>query len=68
MHFKKLFFVSCFVTLQLTIVARAQDWLINASPYKAVITQNAGNIELNNGLVRRKFTISANFPVPIIPT
>lgn len=40
---------------------RAQDWLIDASPYKAAITQKGAAIELNNGLVRRKFTIGANF-------
>ena len=61
MNFKKIVFVGCLVTLQLTVVVRAQDWLIDASPYKATITQKGTAIELNNGLVRRKFTIGANF-------
>jgi len=61
MNFKKIVLVSCLITLQLTVVVRAQDWLIDASPYKATITQKGTAIELNNGLVRRKFTIGANF-------
>ena len=61
MNFKKIVFVSCLFILQLTVVVRAQDWLIDASPYKAAITQKGTAIELNNGLVRRKFTIGANF-------
>ncbi len=61
MNFKKLFFVGCLIILQLTVFVRAQDWLIDASPYKAAITQKGNTVELNNGLVRRKFTIGANF-------
>ena len=61
MNFKKIVFVGCLFTLQLTVVVRAQDWLIDASPYKAAITQKGTAIELNNGLVRRRFSIGANF-------
>ncbi len=42
--------------------AAMPDWLVDPSPYKAKITRRAegGEIELNNGLVRRVFQIKPN--------
>ncbi|HEX3988558.1 MAG TPA: hypothetical protein VHZ30_03945 [Verrucomicrobiae bacterium] len=41
--------------------ARAADWLIDPSPFRAIIaTNSAGDVSIENGLVRRVFKLSPN--------
>ena len=46
--------------MSLPSAARAADWLVDAAPFKAVITTNAGaqEVALENGLVRRTFKLA----------
>ena len=49
------------LALFLSVELRAADWLIDPSPFHAIITTNsAGDVAMENGLVRRVFKIFPN--------
>lgn len=51
------FFIIAFLFLFKPFTTTAQDWLIDASPYKAKITQTDTRIVLDNGLMSRTFLV-----------
>lgn len=57
---KMIFQLSCFLLSAFSL--SAQDWLIDGSSYKAKteITRKGKRLELNNGLLRRSFSLSPN--------